>query len=473
MRSDGVTSTTLWLARSPADSESPDVRDPYRRRKRPRTVSPDLEAALDPTAMPAPGTLRAKKVGFLVSQYPAPSHTFIRREVHALRRRGLSVDTFSIRPPKANERLSAVDREEEARTFYVLPARPLALLAAHFWAFRRRPVMYVTMFFAALHHRVPGVRALFWSFFYFIEAMALARELSRRDIAHLHNHFANSGATVGMLSCRYLGIGWSLTLHGISEFDYPSGLLLTEKLAHAQFAACVSSFGMAQAMRTIAPADWTKLLISRCGLELAAMPAPQTRPPGPPRVVCVGRLSAEKGHLGLIEAFAALLARGQVAQLRLVGDGPDRARIEAAIARHGIGAHVVLRGQLPEDETLVEVGQADVLVSASFMEGLPVVLMEALAYRVAVVAPRIAGVPELVEDGVTGLLFTPADWAGLTAAMARALSDPALRERLGRAGYERVRAEFDASRACEPLAQRLSDESDGDTEDAVVAAQAR
>jgi colanic acid/amylovoran biosynthesis glycosyltransferase len=409
--------------------------------------------------LPSPGADNTKPIGFLVSQYPAPSHTFIRREVLALRRRGLQVETFSIRPPKTSERLGPIDRQEEERTFYVLPARPLRLLGAHFWAFRRHPVRYTATFFAALGHRVPGVRSLFWSFFYFIEAMMLARELHRRNIAHLHNHFANAGATVGMLSCRFLKIGWSVTLHGISEFDYPAGLLLTEKLAQARFAACVSSFGMAQAMRTITPRDWSKLLISRCGIDLDALPAPPPRAPSPPRLVCVGRLSAEKGHLGLIEAFASLLAQGQIAQLRLVGDGPDRPAIEAAIARHGIGQHCVLLGQLPEDETLLEVAQADLVVSASFMEGLPVVLMEALAYGVAVVAPRVAGVPELVEDGVTGLLFTPADWSGLATTISRALSDAPLRARLGLAGQQRVRAEFDANRASEAIARRLTQET--------------
>jgi glycosyltransferase involved in cell wall biosynthesis len=460
MRSDRVTSTTLLREpTAPPDSRFPDVRESPQHRTGNRIATADTldstDALGEPTALPSPGAVHTKRIGFLVSQYPAPSHTFIRREVMALRRRGLSIDTFSIRPPKANERLAPVDREEQARTFYVLPVRPLTLLAAHFWAFRRRPVRYWATFLAALGHRVPGVRALFWSVFYFFEAMVLAREIHRRNVSHLHNHFANAGATVGMLACRYLDIGWSLTLHGISEFDYPAGLLLTGKLATARFAACVSSFGMAQAMRTIAPADWSKLLISRCGLDLEAIPAPTPRQPGPPRVLCVGRLSAEKGHLGLLEAFAALLAHGQVAQLRLVGDGPDRPRIEAAIARHGIGAHVVLLGQLPEEETLREVGQADLMVSASFMEGLPVVLMEALAQGVAVVAPCIAGVPELVEDEVTGLLFTPADWPGLAARISRGLGDPALRARLARAGQERVRAEYDANRSSEALYQRL------------------
>jgi colanic acid/amylovoran biosynthesis glycosyltransferase len=393
------------------------------------------------------------RIGYLVSQYPAPSHTFIRREVQALRRRGLNVETFSVRAPGAAERLGAADEEERARTFYILSAGAGAMLGAHLWALAR-PGRYLATLGEALRHRVPGVRQLLWSLFYFFEGIVLARELARRRIGHLHNHFANAGANVGMLAAAFLDIGWSVTLHGTSEFDYPAGLLLGRKLARARFAACVSHFGMAQAMREADPRHWEKLFIVRCGIDLAALP-PRQLASSPARIVCVGRLAPEKGHLGLIEAFARVLERGLAAELRLVGDGPERARIEAAIEARGLGQRCLLLGQRTEGETLAEVAAAQLLVSASLMEGLPVVLMEALGLGVAAVAPRVAGIPELVEDGVSGLLFTPADWAGLAAVLERALRDGPLRERLGRAGQERVRAEFDADRACEPLYRKF------------------
>jgi colanic acid/amylovoran biosynthesis glycosyltransferase len=395
------------------------------------------------------------KIAYLVSQYPAPSHTFIRREVQALRRRGLDIETFSVREPDAAHRLAPADREERARTFYILPGRRWGILRAHGWALAQHPARYLATLGQALRHRVPGVRQLLWSLFYFVEAIVLAHALARRGVSHLHNHFANAGANVGFLASHFLQIGWSLTLHGISEFDYPAGVLLGRKLAHARFAACVSWFGMAQAMRVAAPADWDKLFLARCGIDVRSLPAPARAPDGPARVVCVGRLSPEKGHLGLLQAFAEVLRRGQAAELRLVGEGPERPRIEAAIARLGLQGRCLLLGQKPEDETLAEVACADLLVSASLMEGLPVVLMEALGLGVAVVAPRVAGIPELVEDGVTGLLFAPAHWPGLAACLERALGDRALRERLGRNGQERVRAEFDADAACLPMHRRL------------------
>lgn len=395
------------------------------------------------------------RIGYLVSQYPAPSHTFIRREVEALRRRGLDIQTFSVRSPHPTARLGDADREEKARTWYILPAPKGPLLSAHLWAFARRPRRYLATLREAIGHRTPGVRAWVWALFYFVESIYLARELCHRGIEHLHNHFGNGGATVGMLACRYLGLGWSLTLHGTSEFDFPAGLTLGKKLRVARFASSVSLFGMAQAMRTADPQDWDKLIIVRCGVDHRTLPRVRPRAPGPSRIVCVGRLSPEKGYLGLIEAFSKVLARGKNAELHIVGDGPDRGRIEALIAARGLQDRCVLLGQLPEAEALAEVALADLVVSASFMEGLPVVLMESLALGIPVVAPRVAGIPELVEDRSTGLLYAPADWSALESCICRLLDDPDLRRKLGQAGRERVLAEFDADRATEPLYRRL------------------
>src|SRR5439155_14415813 len=116
-----------------------------------------------------------------------------------------------------------------------------------------QPGRYLSTLVLSVRHRAPGLKQLLWSLFYFAEGIVLAQELSRRGIGHLHNRFANAGANVGMLACHFLQIGWSLTLHGTSEFDYPAGLLLGRKLARARFAACVSSFGKAQAMRVADP----------------------------------------------------------------------------------------------------------------------------------------------------------------------------------------------------------------------------
>lgn len=398
-----------------------------------------------------------RKLAYLVSQYPATSHTFIRREVQALREAGVSVDTFSIRPPSEAERQAGVDRREYEKTHYVLPPKIGRILKAHASALRKRPGAYLRTLRDATRHRVPGAKAAAWSLFHFAEAIALADELDARGVDHLHNHFANSGANVGFLATRFLGIDWSLTLHGISEFDYPAGPLLAEKITSAAFVACVTHFGRAQAMRMVDPKHWEKLFVARCGLDLGALEQGATSTPVPPkkralRLVTVGRLSPEKGLAGLLEAFAAVDAD---AELRIIGDGPERDALEAKAVSLGLADRVVFVGRLPSSGVIAELLYADAFAMASFMEGLPVVLMEALAMEVPVIAPRVAGIPELVEDDASGLLFAPGHWKELTERLERLLGDADLRRRLATEGKRRVEAEFDIHRAVRPLLERF------------------
>ncbi|MBS0481113.1 MAG: glycosyltransferase family 4 protein [Proteobacteria bacterium] len=392
------------------------------------------------------------RIGYLTSQYPAASHTFIRREVAALRRAGLDLATFSVRRPDDDEIRSADDRAAFAETQYVLPVSLPGLARAHIWAILRKPARYLGTLRLAWRHRAPGTKAGLWSLFHFAEAVLLARMLTDAGIDRLHNHFANSGASVGMLAAHYLEIPWSLTLHGISETDYPAGLLLPDKLARADFAACVSWFGRAQAMRISAPALWDKLILVRCGVDPAVLPARRNEgSEAAPRIVCVGRLSPEKGQAGLIAQIAALHARGINCTLDLVGDGPQRGFLDGLVARYGLKSSVRFLGRLAEPETLDAIAGADLLVVPSFMEGLPVVLMEAMALRVPVISSQVAGIPELVQDGVTGLLYPPSDWDAMGNAIARLIADPALAKRLADAAHQKVMAEFAIDVAVAPL----------------------
>jgi colanic acid/amylovoran biosynthesis glycosyltransferase len=396
-------------------------------------------------------------VAYVVSQYPAASHTFIRREIEALRSGGIDIQTFSVRHPVIGELHSPRDRAEFEKTYYLLPTKLKDLLAAHVVAFASRPTSYLRVLLLALRHRVPGPRALIWAVFHFAEAIQLSRELERRKVRRIHNHFANSGATVGMLAAQFLQLPWSLTLHGISETDYPAGLLLSAKIEAASFVACVSEFGRAQAMRVSSPEHWNKMIIVRCGLNLADLPKKPIDVNKRTRLICVGRLSAEKGHLGLLNAFASVRARNLDAELVLVGDGPERMRIEHAIQALNLQDVVHLTGVLSEQETLEQIAHADVLVLASFMEGLPVVLMEALALGVPVVATRVAGIPELVVHETNGLLFSPANWDELAEYLSRLLSDSALRNRLAGAGPSKVFSNHNIQTAFKPLFSKFTE----------------
>lgn len=392
----------------------------------------------------------APRIAYVVSQYPASSHTFIRREVDSLRRHGVDIRTYSIRRPAPAELKAPEDQASFAETGFVLPLSPLALACTHARALLSRPGAWFRLLRLATRHRAPGAKALLWSLFHFAEAVVLARMLRADGITHVHNHFANAGATVGMLAARFAGLPWSLTLHGISETDYPAGLMLGAKLEAAEFAACVSWFGRAQAMRVTDPAHWHKFAVVRCGLDLPALPAPAPAKGVRREIVCVARLSAEKGHLGLLEAIAPLDCT-----LTLVGDGPMLAQIEAAVARLGLTGRVRFAGRLDEAATLAAIARADLLVLPSFMEGLPIVLMEAMALGVPVIGSRVAGVPELIEDGREGLLFRPGDWADLRRVVARLVEEPGLGDRLATAARAKVEREFDIATAVTPLIDRF------------------
>lgn len=394
------------------------------------------------------------RIAYLVSQYPAPSHTFIRREIEALRALGANISTYSIRPPQDVEVVSPADIAERASTYYVLPARPREILLSLLWALRR-PLAFLAALRVAVGHRVPGIKAFFWALFHFVEAMQLARVMHKAGIEHVHNHFANAAANVGFILSHYLAIPHSLTLHGISEFDYPAGPVLPPKLEHAAFVNCISHFTFAQAARMTPPRNWEKMQIVRCGLDLEGVPEPAS--PGGERLrfICVGRMSPEKGQIGLLRAFARAKEKGLNAELLLIGDGPDLQHVRDEIKLLGLSGDCTMLGRQPDTRVLIEVARCDIFVQSSFMEGLPVVLMEAFAVQVPVIAPAVAGIPELVDEHC-GITFPASDWAALERAILRLASLSAQeRAAMGAEGRRRIEAEFEIHRAIEPLVPKF------------------
>ncbi|MXO87035.1 glycosyltransferase [Altererythrobacter aurantiacus] len=379
-------------------------------------------------------------IGYLTSQYPAASHTFIRREIAALRSEGIDILTFSVRPGQIETGETVPSILGQAKSRIVLRVIRSLVLS---------PVRSLRTFVVSQQHRVPGLKEWVWSIFHFIEALVLADMLREAKVERLHSHFANSGATVGLLAAHFVGIPWSLMLHGISETDYPMGGLLADKIERADFVAAASSFMRAQGMRITSLQNWNKFTIVRCGVELPPKPP---LPSGPVRNFCtVGRLSAEKGYFGLFKALASMKRRGLDPTLTIVGDGPLSRDISRQIAEFGLTDCVTLRGALPEQEALEEIGKADAFVLPSLMEGLPVVLMEAMAAGKPSIAACVAGIPELIEHGETGLLFEVSNWDDLERQMTAVMEQPDLCERLSANGRFKVEQEFAIERAVQPL----------------------
>lgn len=396
------------------------------------------------------------RIGYLTSEYPGVSHTFIQREVAEMRRRELAIETFSVRRP--GDLLTELDRQEAASTFYLLPFAPGRYLAANLGALVTHPLAYLRMLRRVAVLRTHGLRGWAKWLGYFAEAIVLAGELRRRGIGHLHNQFANASANVAMLAGEFLGIPWSFTFHGVAELEWEGVGRLRDKVHSARFVVCICDFNRSQAMRMSDVADWPKITVSRCGLDLDQFPPAPPKPDGagPIQILSVARLSMEKGIPGLLEAFQRMVQAGIDAQLRVVGDGPERPVVQREIERLGLSGRCTLLGKLGGQDVVREFQRADIFAMASLMEGLPIVLMEAMVVGVPVVAPGLAGIPELVVNEESGIVYAPARWDQLADAMIRLSREPALRQRLADVGRAQVRRLHDIRTSVEPMARLLT-----------------
>ncbi len=392
-------------------------------------------------------------IAYLVNQYPHVSHTFIRREIVALEAQGLTVHRYSIRP-SPEELVDPGDREESLKTRVVLKAGAMGLLL---------PLLHAALtnfraLFAALRATVRlGLRSdrgLLRHLAYLGEAAVLIRWLRADKIRHLHAHFGTNPAAVAMLTRILGGPSYSFTVHGPEEFDHPVELSLREKIARAAGVVVVSDFGRSQIYRWIPYPEWRKVRVVHCGVDatfLAAGPQPVA---DNRRLVCVGRLTEQKGQILLLEATAALAARGVSFELVLAGDGPMREVIEERIRALGLQAQVRITGWISNDIVRSELLAARALVLPSFAEGLPVVLMEALALGRPAISTYVAGIPELIQDGVTGWLIPAGSVDALAQSIERVLETPGeTLARIGAAGAAAVATRHDANREAARLGE--------------------
>lgn len=398
---------------------------------------------------------QTSRIAYLTGEYPAVSHTFILREVLALRALGHDVRTCSIRRTGPEHHRGPDEKAAAETTFYVLDAakNPAQLLSALGWALAR-PGRFWQTIRLALKTRPAGIKATVWQIFYLLEAMVLARHCTREGVTAIHNHFAMASSSVAMLASCLSGIPYSFTLHGPADFLDTGRWHLGEKIAQARFVACISHFCQSQGMLFSDARHWPRLHIVHCGVEPDRY-APADRPAGH-EVLFIGRLAAAKGAPVLLEAFARAHARYPDARLTLIGDGPARATLEARAAQLGLGDAVRFTGYLSQDEVAGHLARTDLFALPSFAEGVPVVLMEAMASAVPVLATRIAGIPELVEDGISGRLVPPGDIDSFAQAMIEMLEDPARSAGLGLAGARTVQTEFDVRQEAGKLARLLA-----------------
>jgi colanic acid/amylovoran biosynthesis glycosyltransferase len=385
------------------------------------------------------------RIAYLTSLYPRASDTFVRLEVQFLRAAGFDVQTYSVRRPDRSLLVGKAVEFEAKRTTFLLDRNPFRLIAAVLVTALIHPTRFLKAVILMWRTGAPGLKGRAMHAAYFVEAALLARLLRRLGVRHLHNHIGENSATVAMLASQMSGIPFSMTIHGPGIFFHPRHWALSEKIQRAVFTACISHFCASQCMTFAPTSAWKRLRVIHCCVDPTFLTASSQRIPTDPRFTFVGRLCAEKGILLLVEAIRRLQSRNIPVRLTVIGDGPLRAEIESSIAEYGLSANIELLGWQPSDVVRQCVLNSRALVLPSFAEGLPVVLMESLALHRPVITTQIAGIPELVESGVSGWLIEPGSVDALVAALQQACE--ASTERLaemGRAGARRVAQQHDA-----------------------------
>jgi glycosyltransferase involved in cell wall biosynthesis len=318
----------------------------------------------------------------------------------------------------------------------------------------RHPGRYLSACWYAIRLGGTDLKLACYGVFYFVEAVLVASWMRQHGLRHLHVHFATPAATVALILRRVTPATVSITVHGPDEFYDVSAYRLREKIEASDFLCAIGSFARSQLMKLSDPEHWDKLEVTPLGVDPDHFrPRPFRSSPAPFEILCVGRLTPAKGQHILLRAMRRLRNEGRRVRLRLVGDGPDRASLESSARQLGITDCVRFEGAVNQDAIRSFYENADVFALPSFAEGIPVVLMEAMAMTVPSISTRITGIPELIRDGVDGLLVAPSDEGELASAVARLMDDPELRQRLGCAGRERVLEKYHLTRNIERLAE--------------------
>jgi colanic acid/amylovoran biosynthesis glycosyltransferase len=395
-----------------------------------------------------------KKIAYLLHRFPAITDTFIKREIRSLQKAGTHVEVISVWKPRERETTPSIMSEWKTETHFVLPRSIVSVVWIVMTSAIRFPGRFLSTLGFALSTSRPGFRGVLYQLYYFVEAVLAADILQRNSLSHVHNHIGDQSGTVTMLAARFAGIGYSITFHGWPVFFDAKYSRIKEKIRAAKFTRAISYFCRSQLMMFSECDDTGPFKIVHCGLDIHKY---QFRPPRREIkwLFCAARLSSEKGVFFLFHTLRLLRDRGHDLELRLAGDGPNRMQLERLANELGIAARVHFMGFLTEDEIIAELQNADLFVLPSFVEGLPVSAMEAMAIGVPVVVTNIAGTGELVEDGKTGLLVRPSDALALADAVVRMIDDYEFRLRATELGRRKVMEEFDVVKETAKLNEHL------------------
>jgi colanic acid/amylovoran biosynthesis glycosyltransferase len=392
---------------------------------------------------------------YVVSRYPKLTETFVFREIAELERQGHKVLCFAF----------ALGDGADVHPDAVAPARlvvlpePRRIAAAQVYWLRRRPAEYLRLWARCVAESAKSPRMLLRTVAAIPVGAVVGRVVVERAIDHVHAHWATHPTTSALVASALADVPFSFTAHAHDiQMDTT---MLPWKLRRAAFAVTVSEFNRCLLLKLEPDA---RVEVVRCGVDPQLFrPQPRTCVRHPFRVSCVGRLDPEKGQEHLLHALAMLRSSGYVVRCAFVGNGHDQARLERLSASLGLTG-VAFHGRMGSDGVRQVLADSDAMVLPSIRlpngrtEGLPVALMEAMGMAVPVVASRVAGVPELVRDGETGLLVDPGSELQLAAAITRLIDDEPFARRIGQAGMMLVTQEHNLERSTRRLASLFAGE---------------
>jgi glycosyltransferase involved in cell wall biosynthesis len=403
-----------------------------------------------------------KRIAYLISQYPAYSHTFILREVLQLRQFGVQIDVASINlPDRAFDKLTEIERQEAEQTFYIKYQGVVQAVLALIKTLAFNPVGL----FRGIKHAIKlggwNIKRVSYHFFYLIEALLLGHWMQAQNVQHLHVHFATPAASVGLLVKTVFGYSFSFTVHGPDEFYDVTGYNLLEKIITADFVFCISHYARSQVMKLSPVQSWSKFDVCRLGVDTQRfIPTAKVKANKTCQLLCVGRLTSAKGQAILLASVAQLKQLDTLVHLTLVGMGPDQQSLKNYAESLDIMSQVMFTGAIDQDHILAYYNLADIFVLPSFAEGLPVVLMEAMAMEIPCITTAITGVPELIQHGQNGILVSASDTEGLTQAIKQLAENQELRQQLGKAGRLKIVSDYELHKNTlylyEKLIQRIN-----------------
>jgi len=393
------------------------------------------------------------KIAYLSNPYPAISHTFIYREIESLRREGFEIATASISRAADISKMSKREQQEAAKTLFLKETTVWRAIQSLCFVFAHSPSGFFRMCLKGASFACARPSHPLKAVGYLVEAVLLIYWLRKQEITHIHEHFANPTAFVALLCKTYGGFSFSLSIHGPDVFYEVSSSALEEKVSEADFVRCISHYCKSQLMRILPYTKWSHQHIVRCGVDSNVYVPAERSGSQVPTILCVGRLCPAKGQHILLEACAAMYSQGRTLKVILVGDGPDRGSLEKLAHKLDMEPYVTFTGALGQNEVLGLYRNADVFVLPSFAEGVPVVLMEAMAMEIPSVSTRITGIPELIEHGKDGFLATPGDTESLTRQLEALLDDPDSAREIARAGRRKVLSKYNQNKNNSELAE--------------------